>query len=207
MTALPMFPLNTVVFPFVYLPLRVFEPRYRALTQRCLAGDRQFGIVLIERGSEVGGGDVRFRTGTRVRIVEAAELPDGQWLLAVVGRGRLRVRRWLPDDPYPCAEVQDLDDSGFEDAGFEGAGRDEVKRLLRRALALQTELGEAAAPATFELDADPGRALYQAAALAPIGPADAQRVLEADDPVERRTRLVEALAGAVDLLARRLSGR
>ena len=57
---LPMFPLGTVLFPYAVLPLHVFEPRYRALTEHCLAGDGCFGVVLIERGSEVGGGDTRF---------------------------------------------------------------------------------------------------------------------------------------------------
>src|SRR5439155_458702 len=63
-TPLPMFPLGTVLFPFVVLPLHVFEPRYRALTRDCLAGSGEFGVVLIERGLEVGGGDERFPVGT-----------------------------------------------------------------------------------------------------------------------------------------------
>ncbi|MEN3314917.1 MAG: uncharacterized protein V7605_1151, partial [Acidimicrobiaceae bacterium] len=54
-----MFPLGTVLFPGLALPLHVFEPRYQSLVQACLDGDGHFGIVLIERGSEVGGGDVR----------------------------------------------------------------------------------------------------------------------------------------------------
>src|SRR4051812_43593478 len=87
---LPMFPLNAVVFPGMALPLHVFEPRYRALTRHCLDTDRRFGSVLIERGSEVGGGDVRFDVGTCVRIVEADELPDGRWVLVAVGVERLR---------------------------------------------------------------------------------------------------------------------
>ena len=74
---MPMFPLGTVLFPYAVLPLRVFEPRYRVMTRRCLDGDREFGVVLIERGSEVGGGDVRFGVGTIARIVQVAETPDG----------------------------------------------------------------------------------------------------------------------------------
>src|SRR5437588_1623504 len=105
---LPMFPLQTVLFPGVAMPLHVFEPRYRALTRHCLDGDGRFGVVLIERGSEVGGGDVRVSVGTGARIVESAELPDGRWLLMVVGVERVGVRRWLPDDPYPQAEVDVL---------------------------------------------------------------------------------------------------
>ena len=75
---LPMFPLGSVVLPGVAIPLHVFEPRYRALVMTCLTEDRLFGSVLIERGSEVGGGDVRANTGTLVRLLEAEETPDGR---------------------------------------------------------------------------------------------------------------------------------
>ena len=96
-----MFPLGSVLFPSIFLPLHVFEPRYRALARHCLDGDQEFGVVLIERGSEVGGDDVRTSVGTVARILEAAELEDGRWVLGTVGTRRIRVRGWLPDDPYP----------------------------------------------------------------------------------------------------------
>src|SRR3954469_4555233 len=94
----PMFPLGIVLFPHAVLPLHVFEPRYRAMTRAVLAGDQEFGVVLIERGSEVGGGDVRFRVGTIAHVVQASELSDGRFALAVVGVSRFRVEQWLPDD-------------------------------------------------------------------------------------------------------------
>src|SRR3954447_12098654 len=105
MPVLPMFPLGSVLLPSVFLPLHVFEPRYRALTEHCLAGEREFGVVLIERGSEVGGGDVRSPVGTVARILEAVQFDDGRWALGVVGTRRVRVTAWLDDDPYPRAEV------------------------------------------------------------------------------------------------------
>ena len=86
---LPMVPLGTVLVPTAGLPLHVFEPRYRALVNDCLAGDREFGVVLIERGSEVGGNDVRTSVGTVARIVEAAELPAGRWAIGAVGVRRV----------------------------------------------------------------------------------------------------------------------
>ena len=99
MPVLPMFPLGTVLLPGMVLPLHVFEPRYRQLVQDCEAGDGEFGVVLIERGSEVGGGDVRTDVGTVAKIVQSQSLPDGRYLLATVGARRLRVERWLDDDP------------------------------------------------------------------------------------------------------------
>src|SRR3954447_18112242 len=103
MATLPMFPLGGVLLPSVYLPLHVFEPRYRELVQVCLDGDQEFGVVLIERGSEVGGGDQRVDVGTVARIVEAPQMPEGRGALGTVAPRRIRVREWLVDYPYPRA--------------------------------------------------------------------------------------------------------
>src|SRR5262245_44996005 len=156
-----MFPLGTVLLPGMLLPLHVFEPRYRALVRDCMAADEaDFGVVLIERGSEVGGGDVRTDVGTRARILRAEELPDGRFGVVAAGLRRLRVRAWLDDDPYPRADVEDWPDAGDDlDARAEatdalGPGG-EVTVLLRRAAALVTELGDTAAPVDLELADDP----------------------------------------------------
>ena len=115
-TVVPMFPLQTVLLPTAVLPLQIFEPRYRQMIRTCLDGDRTFGVVLIERGREVGGGDERTDVGTVAQVVAATELPDGRWYVVAVGTHRLRVRRWLEDDPYPRAEVADwLDDPAVPD--------------------------------------------------------------------------------------------
>src|SRR3954454_16073722 len=105
-----MFPLGTVLLPGAFLPLHVFEERYRALVAACMAGTPEFGVALIERGSEVGGGDARFDTGCVARIIEARELPDGRFAVATVGDRRIRVRSWLPDDPYPRADIDEWPD-------------------------------------------------------------------------------------------------
>lgn len=198
-----MFPLGSVLLPDAHLPLHIFEERYRALARDCLASDREFGVVLIERGSEVGGGDVRFDTGTVARIVQAVELPDGRWLLDSIGTERFRVLEWLGEDPYPCAEVEPLD----EVPGGSGAAelRDTVEKLLRQVLALQVEMGYPAPSATVELDADPVRAAYQAALMAPIGPMDSQHLLEDSTAEARLERLRAVLADAREVLARRMA--
>jgi ATP-dependent Lon protease len=200
---LPMFPLGTVLVPFAHLPLHIFEPRYRALTKDCLAGDREFGVVLIERGHEVGGGDTRFGVGTVARILQAVELPDGRWLLDAVGTDRFRVLQWLPDDPYPRAEVETMEEPG---AGPEAAAlRDTVERLLRHVLALRAELGFSASSATLELHEDPSRAAYQATILAPLGPLDTQLLLEEAAPEDRLRRLSSLLEEARDILSSRIA--
>src|SRR5438874_9063261 len=157
-----MFPLGTVLLPGAFLPLHVFEPRYRALVHDCLAGTPEFGVVLIERGHEVGGGDSRFPVGCVARIVEAGELPDGRFALATVGDRRIRIDQWLPDEPYPRADVSDWPDP--EPEGGEDARCDAVAAELRRVLALAAELGEQVAPAAaVEAVEDVARASFQLA--------------------------------------------
>jgi len=204
-----MFPLGSVLVPHQVLPLHVFEPRYRALTEACLSADQRFGVVLIERGHEVGGGDVRFGTGTVARIVESGRLEDGGWVLSAVGEQRFRIRSWLAEEPYPSAEVELLDGDAPA-AGMptpdELSGRDEVERALARVAALVAELGVAPPPEAIRLDPDPVRASWEAAAWAPIGPLDRQRVLELDATAARLAELGDLLAGVIEVLAHRLAG-
>jgi Lon protease-like protein len=191
-----MFPLGTVLFPHALLPLRVFEPRYRVMTRRVLQGDGEFGVVLIERGSEVGGGDTRFDIGTLARVVRSQPLPDGGYLLATVGTRRIRVTRWLPDDPFPQAEVVDVDDAAADDASD---WRDRAAAALDRVLAIYRER-DPRVPELPEIAADVLQASYEVAALAPLGPLDAQRVLETPGAAGRLELLVELLDDHARLL-------
>ncbi|MEL6986015.1 MAG: LON peptidase substrate-binding domain-containing protein, partial [Actinomycetota bacterium] len=76
---MPQFPLRSVLFPSMVLPLHVFEPRYRTMVHDLLEGDGRFGVVMIDRGSDTGGQDQRSSFGTVARIVESEEYPDGRW--------------------------------------------------------------------------------------------------------------------------------
>lgn len=199
-----MFPLGTVLFPTLVLPLHVFELRYQALVERCLeADDPEFGVVMIERGSEVGGDDARSSVGTVARIVESKRFDDGRWAVVAAGVRRLKVIEWLADDPYPRADVQDWPDTGS--VLDLAAPYEAVVRALRRALALSVELGDRAAPATVELASDAVTGSYQAAALAPLGPLDQQRLLSVGGTGERLGLLVELLDDAVVFLEQRLA--
>lgn len=199
-----MFPLGSVVLPGMVVPLHVFEPRYQQMVADCQAGDGTFGVVLIERGSEVGGGDVRTDLGTLARIVEARALPDGRWLLGVAGVERIRVESWLPDDPYPRAEVTAwpdvLDDPDHPDDPDEPSDRDVALGLLRRVTALSAELGRQAPPLDLDLPDDPILASYVAVAASPLGAADRQRLLAAPRVPARWTLLTELLTDQLELL-------
>ena len=201
--SLPMFPLGSVLFPHAVASLHVFEPRYRALARDCTQGSGEFGVVLIERGHEVGGGDVRFGVGTRARIVEAAEFDDGRWLIAAVGVARVRIVAWLADDPYPRADVEDLDERGGI-ADYERVAL--AERAVRRALAYKAELNEPAASSLMELAEAPDVRALQLAAVAPIGPLDQQRLLAEDDPQARVERLLALVDEENAVLAARLAG-
>ena len=205
MSELAMFPLGSVLFPSLVLPLHVFEPRYRAMVQHLLSDgvEPEFGVVLIERGSEVGGQDVRTSVGTLARIVEAAQLPDGRWALATFGVRRIGVVEWLPDDPWPRALVEHLDDPPAAATAAERWA--DVQVLLRRVLGLASELGEAAVPATVELVDEPALGSFQAAAVAPLGPADQYDLLRTIGVAERLELLSRLLGDAAELLEARLS--
>jgi Lon protease-like protein len=191
-----MFPLGTVLFPHALLPLRVFEPRYRVMTEHVLRGDGEFGVVLIERGSEVGGGDTRFDTGTLARVVRTERLPDGGYFLATVGTRRIRVTRWLPDDPYPRAEVADVEETRPTDAS---AARDRARAALDDVCAVYRER-DPRVPGVPDVAADAIQASYELAAISPLGPLDAQRVLETATATGRLDLLAELLADHARLL-------
>jgi uncharacterized protein len=204
MTQLPMFPLGSVLFPRAILPLHVFEPRYRALVEHVLRHEPEFGVVLIERGAEVGGGDTRFAVGTVARIVEVGRTDDGRFVLATVGTRRIRVVEWLADDPFPLAMVESLVDES-EEADVQSLV-DGALAALERVYSLLAALGEGPEEIEFTLSDDPVTASYQAAALAPVGSLDAQRVLEIDGLGARLETVSQLLFDQAELLEARLGG-
>jgi ATP-dependent Lon protease len=211
---LPMFPLSGVLFPHASMPLHVFEERYRELTRVCLEGDGRFGVVLIERGSEVGGGDQRSDAGTRGVITHAAALPDGRWAVRVQGEARIAVEKWLPDDPYPRALVTEwpalADDAATEtvsDADSEALAPvlTDTEQRLRRARALVAEHGGVPALPPEEIfdTGDPETATWRLCAAAPVTAYDAQRLLVAEGTTAR-LGLLGRLMDDLELDLRRL---
>ena len=194
----PMFPLGSVLLPGMVLPLHVFEERYRALVRDCLAGEREFGVALIERGSEVGGGDIRAMAGCIAEIVESEEFDDGRWALVAVGTERIRVDGWLPDGPYPQAEVSPWPDPPVVDPDAAAEAHGANVGALRRVLAMAVELGVSADP-MVELSDDPVAGTYQVALLAPFGAWDRQRILLAPT-IEDRLALVADLLADQELM-------
>lgn len=204
MAVLAMFPLGSVLLPGELLPLQVFEPRYRQLVIDLLADDvddPEFGVTLIERGHEVGGGDHRSEVGTVARIVRIDALDDGRYAVVAAGVRRIRVNAWLPDDPYPVADVDDWPDGDGSDPQLElmvAASRSRVEATRRLAI----DLGELPGPHVKlpELGDDPVMASYHLVSLAPVGAADRYRLLAAATPAARLDLLDEALTDVEAML-------
>ncbi len=191
-----MFPLGSVLLPGGLLPLHVFEPRYRQMVVDCLQedGTPEFGQTLITHGREAGGGDERAMIGTVAQMLQIDAIDDHRYAIVAVGVRRIRVNAWLPDDPYPLADVDDYPDEDPDppNLAVEVAA---THARVRAALALAMELGDVHVDlAETEIADDPLVATYNLASLAPIGPADRYRLLAAEGPGKR----LEILDGVLD---------
>ncbi|MGK5441949.1 LON peptidase substrate-binding domain-containing protein [Micromonospora sp. URMC 105] len=197
MTArLPVFPLGTVLFPGLVLPLHIFEERYRALVRHLVGlpegAPREFGVVAIQAGWEVapgagratpGGGEVTLHeVGCTAELRQVTELDDGGFDIVTVGRRRFRIAE--VDDaasPYLTAEVEWLPEPG---------GTDEIAELLAaRVIAVFRQYLGLIRPDPEEiseqLPEDPTVLSHLVAATAALTVADRQRLLAIDDTAAR----------------------
>ena len=191
---LAMFPLGSVLFPGMPLPLRVFEPRYVAMLSSVLAdAEPEFGVVLIERGSEVGGGDVRFGVGTVARVV-SVEQAAGSIVLLATGTERFEVVRWLQDERFPRAEVREL--AALELDPSTPSELDAAEAAVRATIARASEFVDLQWPADTELSPEVAQRIWQVAGIAPLNSLDQYALLRSRTASELLTRLVEESQGA-----------
>ncbi|MFU8872567.1 LON peptidase substrate-binding domain-containing protein [Micromonospora sp. SL4-19] len=196
MTArLPVFPLGTVLFPGLVLPLHIFEERYRALVRHLVGlpegAPREFGVVAIRAGWEVAlgtgpaapGGDVALHeVGCTAELRQVTELADGGFDIVTVGRRRFRIAGVHEGAaPYLTAEVEWLP---------EPAGTDEVAGLLAaRVISVFRQYLGLIRPGPEEiseqLPEDPVVLSHLVAATAALTVADRQRLLAIDDTAAR----------------------
>lgn len=191
---LAMFPLGSVLFPGMPLPLRVFEPRYVAMLSSVLGEtEHEFGVVLIERGSEVGGGDVRFGVGTVARVA-SVEITEGSIGLLATGGARFEVVRWLQDDPFPRAEVRELETLELDAPTLSALATAET--LVRTTLTRASEFVELPWSPDIELSDEPAERIWQVAGIAPLGSLDQLTLLRSRTATELLTTLVEETQAA-----------
>lgn len=203
---LPLFPLNTVVFPGMTVPLHVFEERYRALVEELLTEpdptQRIFGTVAIREGFEVtepfgpGGGDQThggqslFRVGCVLQLTEAERNDDGTFDIVVVGRGRLRLSGVLTHAAYPSGEVELLGDDHDDVTAPEMVER---ARSLFERYRLQLSQLHGEDVLTGVLPKDPAYLSWTLAAITLLPLPDRQSLLEADDTHLRLAMLTRLL--------------
>jgi uncharacterized protein len=193
MTALAMFPLGSVLFPHMPLSLRIFEERYIVMLSRVLQDEpSEFGVVLIERGQEVGGGEKRFSVGTVARIVQL-EAAEGFIGLVAEGQGRIAIGEWLVEDPHPTATVSALPDLEWDESML--PLRERAEQLVRRTLSRASEFSDLNWSPDVELSDDPVAHVWQLAAIAPLGPLDQMALLGAATTSDLLDGIIEYTLG------------
>jgi len=224
-TALPLFPLGTVLFPGLVLPLHVFEERYRLLVRELVArtpeAGARFGVVAIRSGREVGAGlpDLH-EVGCTAELRRVEPYEDGRFDIVTTGGARFRLRDLDTSRPYLTGDVDQLP----EDVGDPSSAAVLAERVrtgfgayllaLTAAQGAEVEPAEAELP---ELPADPLMLSYLVAAAVVVDVPAKQRLLAATDAAERlrlellllsqETRLLRALSAppALDLISQPFS--
>lgn len=195
---LPLFPLNTVLFPGMILPLHIFEPRYKLMIAECIKENRPFGVVLIREGVEVGGEAVPYNVGTTAHVTQMEPMGDGRMQINSVGYQRFKIHNVRRDKPYLVGLIEDfpLEDSDSDEAA-EIASR--VAVSLRSYLRLLASANPDLESLPTDSLPDDGVALAFLTAIVLQLPLDEkQSLLEADN-------LVSLLRVEQDLLRRELA--
>ena len=188
---LPLFPLNTVLFPNGTMPLHVFEDRYRLMVKTCLEADSTFGIALIKSGSEVGEPAEPHPVGTLARIEDVNRLDDGRMLLVVRGMKRFAIVRIVQQKPYVEADVRLLDgesDAKPVDADLLDAVRSAAARHVRLAMGLRGGWVR-----DVQTPDDPSELSYLVGGLLQSDPAVKQSLLEEPSTALRLRRELDLL--------------
>ena len=201
---LPMFPLNTVVFPGMSVPLHVFEDRYRMLVKHLLTVEdpaaRVFGTVAIREGYEVGdhGAQSVYRVGCLLQLTEATRRDDGTFDIVAVARERLKLAEMQRGADFPQGVVDVLPEPEVE---VPSELLDRARATFTAFRAAMTELqGD---PFSGTLPRDPDYLAWTLSALTPLPLAERQSLLEADDATERLalvTRLLTEELRAINVI-------
>ena len=177
MFELPLFPLNTVLFPGMPLPLHIFEERYKLMISQCLQGERIFGVVQIKHGSEALGPLAEpHLVGCTARIIELETLDEGRLQIDTVGEQRFQVLKLKNSLPYLVGEVDQMPiEAGSPEELKPGAERLTTK--VRQYIDLLNQI-ENVELDSGQIPQDPLALAYFASALLQMPPTDKQKLLE-----------------------------
>jgi uncharacterized protein len=184
---LPLFPLGTVLYPGLLLPLHVFEERYRQLVRDLLAGPepRTFGVIAIREGRETGTNGIvtLYEVGCTATLRQATELDDGRYDLVTVGAQRFLLTGTDDSRPYLQGQVELLAEETGDETGAALAARS-VQDAFRSYLGALAERGvtQVSVP---DLPDDPVLLSYLVAASMVIEVRDKQALLAEPDALHR----------------------
>jgi Lon protease-like protein len=219
---LPYFPLHTVVFPHLPLPLHIFEERYRAMTRDILADDSPYGgrfvVSMIVNGQEAGGATATGRAvGTICEVRSAEQLDDGRWVLLAVGVDRALLADVDRSGAYATVRVDPLPEAtGHVEPGLLGAVQaaldgymETVKRFVATAASVGREIPEITDVAAsldevlkpIHLPDDPAAASYAVGGVLQIELSRKQQLLELPDAGSRLRAELDLLRRESQLLA------
>ena len=188
---IPIFPLpNVVLFPNVFLPLHVFEPRYRKMVDDALNGDRIIGMVLLRPGWEghYEGRPAVYPIGCAGVITHAERLPDGRFNIVLRGMEKFRILDEQDEQQYRVASVEPVPDPGI-DAAARNDMRGERKRLEMLLVPQPEGTGDPKVPSSMP-DEDLVNALAQYLEFEPV---EKQALLERTGVLDRCRSLIELL--------------
>lgn len=229
---IPLFPLHTVLFPGIALPLHIFEDRYRAMVARCVERAEPFGVVLIRDGWEVAGHDLILAdVGTLAAIRESAKHPDGRYDIVAVGTRRFAIDDVLTDrEPYLVARATALDDELGDETRARQLTDLATRRFVRYLMLLrpgdgesteevdirvevevvpsepdgQASGGEAASASELRIPDDPTVLSYLLSGIVQVDQPRRQHLLAAETTEARLAELDRVIASESFLLGRRL---
>jgi uncharacterized protein len=186
---LPLFPLGTVLFPGMLLPLHIFEERYRTLVRDLLAGPepRRFGVIAIKKGRETGvdGVSALYEVGCTATLRDAHEHGDGRFDIVTVGTQRFRLAGLDESRPYLQGDVEPMD----EETGDEAAAALAVRAAQQAFRTYVSALGDRglAQLRVPDVPDEPDLLSYLIAASMIIDLPDRQGLLAEPDAVSRLT--------------------
>lgn len=201
----PMFPLGMVVFPNTRFQLRIFEKRYIRLVEDCSTTDGKFGVCLIAKGHEVGGGDERYQYGTISKIENISEIPSGQLLIQCMGQHRIEVTNWLSDDPYPKASIELSEAQDVESISLQHL--EQLRAILERTYSNVHKLTGVERPPLPKLCKSSMEGIYEIAESSFLGPHDRYQVLAANTLQHRFHTLKELMIGIDEIYINELKIR
>ncbi len=190
---LPLFPLNTVLFPHMPAGLHIFEERYREMIRDCQDRGTSFGVIGIREGLEVGRAALPFSVGTLAQIHELEALEDGRFNLVVAGASRFRVESLSLERAYLVGRISYLEDTRGDEAAIPELARRTTRAFTEYTVALRNLADDAAEEEPAALPDDPELLSYLVAASLNVEVNRRQELLEEDSVSGRLRRCLQVL--------------